>query len=73
MGVFVEGVAMADTFRAEEDRVEEVLVGGVTVAEGFSGVEEEWDVDVFLSTVFAEPEDLREEFFVAAAEVFLSD
>ena len=71
--VFVEREAVADAACAEQDRVEEVVVGQIAVAEAFAGVEEEGDFEGLLGAGLAEPEEEWDEGDQRSAFVFLRD
>jgi len=59
-GMLCKRVAVTDALGPKQDRIHQVLVGGVTALEGLAGVEKEWDIQPLGDTLPAECEQFRE-------------
>ncbi len=71
--MFVKRESVADPTGLEQNCIEEIVVGRVSVTETFAGVEEEGYIDAFECALFAEPEEFRGEGVEGSAVVFGSD
>lgn len=71
--VLVQGETVSDTACTEEDGIEQVFVGRVSIAESFARVEEERNREVRLLGLLLEPDQFGCHIGKRTAQVFLSD
>jgi hypothetical protein len=64
---------VSDTFRAQQECINEVPIGIRSSIEGFATVKEERDIETLCFTLFLEFQEFEPEGFQRMAQLFLSD